>query len=41
MMMYHSGGIGTASGTRNAPNKRIRTKEELEPKSAISIKVNY
>ena len=27
MMMYHSGGIGTASGIRNALNMRSRTKE--------------
>ena len=31
-MMYHSGGIGTASGTRNALNMRSRT-----PKSAIPV----
>ena len=27
MMMYHNGGTGTASGTRNALNMRSRTKE--------------
>ena len=27
MMMYHNGGTGTPSGTRNAPKMRSRTKE--------------
>ena len=27
MMMYHNGGTGTASGTRNALKMRSRTKE--------------